>query len=106
MSRTTTLAALVAAAIAAAVAAGPAEAKAKNFSFFKNGSMYSFKAYKLRRNPPLYAALHKAFGLGSNWGPTMYIPVPSNEPSAQSSSGSPSSPPDRDPCSYGGGGGA
>ena len=62
--------------IAAASLAPSAEAKSKNFYYLKNGTMYSFRAYKLRHNPPLYVALHKLLGLGPQWGLTEYINVP------------------------------
>jgi hypothetical protein len=79
MLRTTPFATLAAGAavLAAALMSSPADAKPKNFFFLKNGQMSSFKAYKLYKNPPLYKALHQIFGLGPQWGPTMYIPVPS-----------------------------
>ncbi|CAN5237706.1 hypothetical protein BH10PSE9_BH10PSE9_08870 [soil metagenome] len=87
--------------VVAAAITSPADAKSKkNFFFIKNGAMHSFKAYKLYRNPPLYVALHKIFGIGTQFGPTMYIPIPS-ESSQQDSSAPASSSPPYDPCSDG-----
>ena len=86
--------------VVAAAITSPADAKSKkNFFFIKNGAMHSFKAYKLYRNPPLYVALHKIFGIGRQFGPTMYVPIPSES----SEQGAPaSSSPPYDPCSGGG----
>lgn len=92
MSRIALVATAVALAVAAAVAASPADARTKNVGFSyvkKNGLMYSFRVYKMRHQPKLYVALHKALGLGPQWGLTEYIPVGGGSyvgPSWQSSS--------------------
>ena len=96
MSRITLLATALAVAVAAGVAASPADARQKgSFYFLKNGTMSSFRAYKLLHNPPLYVALHKMFGLGPQWGLAMNTPVPSgSDPAAAAQSRS-------DYCGYG-----
>ena len=95
MSRITLLATAIALAVTAAVAVSPADAKAKKVGFFyvkTNGEMYSFRVYKMKHQPKLYTNLHKALGLGPQWGLTEYIPVSGGEhedtssPPAQSKS--------------------
>lgn len=104
MSRKKTLVALAATALAAAILASPAEArsKGKNFYFLKNGAMYSFRAYKLYKEPEVYKQLRKVFHLGPQWGPTMYIPQSGPDATGGggnsgggSKSGTPPTPPDR-----------